>query len=155
MNLEFKTAAVDKGRQEENADDVLDFTIRGLDAEESKHTYTMHRPTTGQLGLFAGTTGDASSGQDKIQALFSLLRGTFEPDDYRHLTARLNNRTSGVEIDDVMDIVMDLVKEFTAFPTQPSSDSSPSPTSTGPSSMESAPVPASTRSISRRIDSQA
>lgn len=152
MKMEFKAAVTQREQEERGEDDSIEFTIAALD-DDSDHLYTMIRPTTAQLGLFAGSTADTEDGQAAMGGLLDFLHGVLEGDGYRNLKRRLNNRDSGLELDDVMEVIRAVVKVFTGFPTQPSKDSPPSPTSTGPKSTANVPVGASTRSRSTRAAS--
>ena len=92
---------------------------------------TAHPPTTGQIALFLGHQGTGAAG---VRAMFELLSTVLEDRDYDIIE---NNLREGLDVTVVVELVQYLTEEWSGRPTQPPSDSSTSPSSTGsPSTVE-------------------
>lgn len=101
---------------------------------------TFQGATQGQLAvLFAGASDTTSKTQNiasTINFFFSLVE---DEDDVRYFKVRLLDRKDAFDADDVADIVMHLVEEWTANPTKQPSDFMPSQKSDGPKSTARQP----------------
>ena len=113
------------------------------------------QPTEGQLLLAMATLGNENANDGyQLGALLLFMKGVLEPRAYAHLRGVLNNPL----VEDPADVVMDLfhvvTESMTGDPTLSSSDSSPSPRSTGARSTATSRARASTPSASRRASSR-
>lgn len=100
--------------------------------EESKKVYklTSTKPSTGQLALVAATDfEDEDDQQHVLQVLFSFVRGTLGESGFRTIERLLAKKI--IDIDGLVEIIEWLVEEWSGFPTQPSSDSPPTPPASG------------------------
>lgn len=85
-----------------------------------------------------------------INFFFSILKNSTDEDYFKQ---RMFDRDDPFGGNEVAELVQGIIEEWTADPTQSSSDSTGSLDRTGESSTESAPPAASTRSRSRRAAS--
>lgn len=108
--------------------------------------------TEGQMALLLST--DMLPTTDRISIgvnlFFNLLRDDTDSDYFR---ARMFDRKDPFGAGEIAEIVQSLIEEWSGDPTQESSDSTPSPPSTGESSTARAPRKASTPSSSAPIAS--
>lgn len=107
------------------------------------------QPTDERLFLIAAMVGDEDAVGSEATATLELLRDSLPPDEYRTLRRRLadpDDQDATLEV--VQEVIEWLMEQWTAFPTQPSSDSSTSQTPSGTKSTGRAPGRGSTRSTS-------
>lgn len=125
--------------RDEEVAEFIEFTI------EAKGPYRMYLPTTSQLALLMAAHADGDE-QETTVGLLKFMEGVFDPASYRALRKRFNDRTDPLDLMKLMEIVTELVKEWTGFPTKPLSDSPPSPSKTGARSTGRVPGKGSTLS---------
>jgi hypothetical protein len=108
--------------------------------------------TEGQMALLLST--DMLPTTDRISIGVNLFFGLLRDDrDSDHFRTRMFDRKDPFGAGEIAEIVQALIEEWSGDPTQESSDSTPSPPSTGASSTARAPRKASTRSSSAPIAS--
>jgi hypothetical protein len=144
----FITAA----REEITEDRTLQFELASSDGK-TQEQYLALPPTEAQVAVFAAAFGTDAPEKDRMAAVIDFLRGTLHKDDFAQIRNRLLDRNDELDFGLMVEIVGWLMEEMTAFPTQQSSDSTPSRAATGPRSTGRAPSKASTRSISAPGDS--
>lgn len=140
----FVTAA-----REENADqDVLHpFQLVSSD-EKGVEQFEAMAPTESQIAIFAASFATDAPDKDRMGAVLEFLRGAVEKTSFSRIRERLLDRKDPLDFSVLVDISGWLMELTTDFPTQPSSDSTKSPVSTGGRSTGRAPSKASTRSSS-------
>lgn len=112
---------------------------------------TANYPGDGVLTLlFAANAPDADT-SELIGVVLNTLKTMFSREDYRFLRKRLADEQ--VDIGTLMALISDAMEAWTAFPTQPQSDSQPSRRSTGTRSTGRAPGKGSTLPASAPVDS--
>jgi hypothetical protein len=117
---------------------------------EVYRTDTFHatRPTDERMFLIAALIGDEDATGSEATAVMELFRDSLPADEYRTLKSRLSDPEDSVDLEILQEIVEWLMKEWTTFPTKPSSGSSQSPTSAGTKSTGRVRGPGSTHSNS-------
>lgn len=140
---------------------MKEFITRAVevDAEEhekgggEKQTYpfkvdgrvcTSYAPTSGQLGVFTALISDINGWQTQSAGIINFFLGIMDEGTKSYLATRLLDRNDPFEIDDVRDIMINLMQEWTANPTDGQSGTSGSPSDDGPSSSTSSAEVAST-----------
>lgn len=129
---------------EETDDSIADFVAFTVN---EKGPYNLYKPTAAQLMLLMA----AQAENDDIEStagLLTFMQGVFDAGSYRALRKRFNDRNDPLDLFKLMDIITELIKEWTGFPTQRSSDSPTSPPTTGKRSTGRSPGKGSTRSTS-------
>jgi hypothetical protein len=110
-------------------------------------TMEAKRPSEERIFLFvAALGGEDVNFADEAAAILSLFRDVLRAQDYAVLRERLGDENDEVDLTMLREVMEWLVAQWADFPTQPSSDSSPSPTPTGVTSTGRAPGKGSTRS---------
>lgn len=112
----------------------IEFSIDGTDV-------VAHPPTTGQLALFIASTG--GGGMTSVQAMFDFLGAILDDEGFDLIEEKLND---GVELALITDVITYLIEEWSARPTQQSSESTASRRSTGKRSTAKRPAAAKTPS---------
>lgn len=118
---EFEVAA---GRAAVQHTDDISFM---LDTDE----LIAHAPTSGQLALFL--RGGREGGMQSLQSLLDLMESVLRPGDYKLIQRLLRQ---GMDMKIVSDMATFFVEQWSGRPTQPPSDSSPTPSATGQESTE-------------------
>lgn len=132
------------GKREEKPDELRfmldDFEVVSL------------RPSEGQLVmLMAAEASEIKSDTTKIAAYIDFSMELFDKDSRHHIVQRLMARNDTFEFDQLVDIVMWLVEEWSNRPTKPSSDSTSSPDDDGTSSTVTSLDKASTSGSSTQL----
>jgi hypothetical protein len=111
-------------------------------------------PTDENMFLIAALIGDEDNEAGAATALLELLKDSLPTDEYRLFRKRLRDpKDEDVTMETVEDIVEELMKEWSAFPTGQSAASSTSQTTSGPKSTGRVRGEGSTRSPSASIGS--
>lgn len=133
------------------------FTLDWVDDEEKDEdgnpvihrsdTFHATQPTDERLFLIAALAADEdSSGSSEAAAVMDMLRDALPAKEYRTLRSRLVDPEDDVDLDMIQDVMVWLMEEWTAFPTQQQPASSTSPGTTGAKSTGRVRSSASTRS---------
>lgn len=135
------------------AQPVLAFNLDWVDDEDESIVYksdTFHatRPTDERLFLVAAAMGDEDNAGSEAGAVMSIFRDALPEKEYRTLRSRLADPEDSVDMETIGEVMEWLMKEWTAFPTEPSPNSSTSPTTTGTKSTGRVRGTGSTRSAS-------
>jgi hypothetical protein len=152
--ISFRTSVQTKA----GADEAIEITITDdHDKPDEPDQFTVYkfygtRPTSGQILLITSADfDDPERARQSVQLLFDFLEGVFGEDGRRQLE-RLLARNK-IDMGTITDMISSLLAAWSAFPTQPSSDSSDTPVPTGTRSTGRQRRPALTPSISPSIDS--
>lgn len=108
-------------------------------------------PGDGVMSLMLASVGSDSSEIEALASIYSFLQSSFNTSDYRFLRRLV--RDEELDYDLLMDLVQDMMEGWLAFPTQPQSDSPPSPQATGTRSTGRVRGPGSTQQNSLPVDS--
>lgn len=132
---------------------TLAFTLDWVDDEDEEKViksdvFHAQRPTDERLFLVAATMGDEDASGQEAGAVMSIFRDALPAEEYRTLRARLADPDDSVDMETIGEVMEWLMKEWTAFPTEPSPNSSTSPTTTGSKSTGRVRGTGSTRSPS-------
>lgn len=129
---------------------VAEFMIEAKAEDAPAEQYHATRPTEERLFLLAALAGsEDSTGAEEAAATLELLKDALPEDEYRALRRRIGDPDDFVDIEMLQDILMWLVEEWSAFPTEPSSVSSAPPPATGTRSTGRVRGAGSTSSASR------
>lgn len=114
-----------------------------------QRTLTAHFPGSGVFDVLIAQTGMADiDGQAIAGSLFAALKRAFpENRDYEYLKAKVE--TEELDAAQLMDLIEDMIEQWAAFPTRPSSASTRSQRRTGGRSTGRVPATASTPAASR------
>jgi hypothetical protein len=141
---EFKSAAKSA---EEGEEEILEFAI-GDEEFRSK------LPSTARTAMFVASMSDESTTGDAIAAIFAFLKDMLLDDGYRRLRKLISDNVIDLGTltgggDENEDGIVDwIIGQASNRPTQPPTDSSTSPASTGLPSTGRSPGKGSTRSTS-------
>lgn len=145
----FRRAAAKK-----EARPVVAFTLDWVDDEDEENvlrsdTFHATMPTDERLFLIAAAMGQDDEGvASEAAAIMDLLRDSLPPAEYRVLRSRLADPADSVDMEVMSEVLEWLMEKWSDFPTQPSSESSKSPTTSGQKSTGRVRGPGSTRSTS-------
>jgi hypothetical protein len=133
---------------------AVTFTLDWVDDEDPEKvlrtdTFTATRPTDERLFLIAAMAGDEDAGgAAEAAAVMDVFKDSLPEDQYRTLRQRIKDPDDDVNLDMLQDVMFWLMGEWSSFPTEPASDSSVSPPSTGARSTGRVRGQGSTRSTS-------
>lgn len=116
--------AARKGRDDGIEDDPLEVMI--LDRE-----VTLHSPGSGSLAYLAMSIAGAGNDLVQLGQVINFIMSIFEDEDARYVRGLLLDKNSGFDAEDIMDLAIYIVEEWSSRPTNPSTGSSRSPRSTG------------------------
>lgn len=116
--------AARKSKDAGDDDDVL--TVKILEREVD-----LHSPGSGSLAYLAMSI--AGAGDDLMQTgqVINFIMSIFDDDDARYVRGLLLDRNSGFDAEDIMDLAIYIVEEWSSRPTKPSTGSSQSARATG------------------------
>lgn len=97
-------------------------------------------PTSGQMAMMVMQTASPKM-SERLRGVFDFLAAVLSDADYKIIEEQLHR---GMDVEVLTDIVDFLIGEWSGRPTQPPSDSAPSPQSTGRRSTAKRPAAAST-----------
>jgi hypothetical protein len=143
--LEFVTAARQHPESAIADAEPITFTV---DGEE----FTAHPPTPGQLALIMAAQTSRSM-TERIAAIIDFMDCLLDESGQERFRDRLMDRDDPFDVEQVQEVISGLMEEWTARPTQRSSDSSSSQASTGRSSTVKRRSGATTSSTSRSVGS--
>lgn len=132
---EFTTAAKAAETDTDREADAIEFPLDG-------HMLKAYRPGSGQFGVLMAMTNKHASSNEAVAGIITFFCSMLDEDSNTHVINRLLDNRDPLGVEDCQEIMMALVEEWSARPTQSPSDSSASPESTGPSST--LPIPALT-----------
>lgn len=121
------------------------------DLEKVIRSDTFHatRPSDERMFLLAAMAGDDDANvAEEAAALMDIFRAALPEEEFKVLRSRLRDPKDDVTVEMLQDVFMWLMGEWSSFPTEPSSDSSESPQSTGARSTGRARGEGSIRSTS-------
>jgi len=115
---------------------VVTFTLDWVDDEDEEKvyrsdTFSAKMPTDERLFLVAAMVGDEDNEMAAAAGVMELFRDILSPREYRILKDRLADPEDSVDMEVLQDVLEWLMEKWSDFPTQPSRDSSTSPTSSG------------------------
>lgn len=122
-------SAVEDSLNEGDEGQYIEFKVDG----RTLRSYTPHE---GQLTFMLAAMGRGQTTDAKFASIINLMMSTLRGDDADYLQDRLLERDPAkrLSVKTIESIFEYLVAEWFARPTQPSSDSAPSPQSDGPNS---------------------
>lgn len=85
---------------------------------------TLLPPTTSQYVLMLASMETAVSPQDQYASLINMFFGLLNDDDRRFIFSRLRDRNDPFDIENLAEIIEYVTEEWSAHPTEESSDSS-------------------------------
>lgn len=96
-----------------------------------ERTVVAHFPGEGVFSILVAMSGMAETdGQAIAGTVFSTLKKSFtDRGDYAFLRAKLE--TEELQLEQMMELIEDMIEQWSAFPTKPASASTPSPARTG------------------------
>lgn len=143
--LEFTTDLKAKTEEQEAVEaDVIEFKVDG-------QILRAYPPTASQIAVAVAGTGKRVPFERKIQTVVDFFVRILDDEDAAYVTERLLDRSDPFGLEQIEQIMKGLMEEWSARPTQPSSDSSATPPTTGSSSTEA--TPQSTSSTSALVSS--
>ena len=101
-------------------------TVLVLDRE-----ITIHSPGSGSLAYLAMSIAGAGNDLVQLGQVINFIMSIFEDDDARYVRGLLLDKESGFDAEDIMDLAIYIVEEWSSRPTKPSTGSSPSRQATG------------------------
>src|SRR6187431_2181864 len=116
--------AARKGRDDGAEDDIIVVKILDRDV-------TLHSPGSGSLAYLAMSIAGAGNDLVQLGQTINFIMSIFEDDDARWVRGLLLDRESGFDAEDIMDLAIYVVEEWSGRPTNPSTGSSPSSRATG------------------------
>lgn len=132
-------------KKEAGEEEQEPLTYEFVEADGSAREIVARYPGEGALMLLLASVGDDEN-VGAASELFALLAEAFSKSDMAFLKKAY--RSGAIETETLMDLVMDMVERWSAFPTQQQSGSSGKQPSTGAKSTGRAPGAGSTRSAS-------
>lgn len=136
---EYITAVKEENRSKEEEDKGEVFT---LDKVEMRY----FKPSPGQLALLIAQTGNFSSEDEQISSVINFFLKVLDKRSSSHLVSRLMDRDDNFELEQVIDIMEDMIEEWTGRPIMRRSDSTESRSAAGPESTDTTPVSTSSDS---------
>jgi hypothetical protein len=116
--------AARKGKDSGIEDDPRDIMI--LDRE-----VTIHSPGSGSLAYLAMAIAGASTDLVQLGQVINFIMSIFDDEDARYVRGLLLDRESGFDAEDIMELAIWVVEEWSDRPTKPSTGSSSRPRPTG------------------------
>ena len=126
----------------------LDFTV---DGETFEAAAAIPAEIYAEFVTSYSSVADDGSTKDMYQAMSTALEIVLLPDSYQRFQGRLKDRANPIDLDQMTDVILWLMEEYGARPTQPSqpsSDGQPSP-EPGTSSTENTQPAESTSASSQ------
>lgn len=148
MSKTFSLAAKRAANAEQEQESRLEFEIEGTEDK-----LYIRPPKEGQIALVMSVMGGYSEGSEQVATVINVFMNMLVEESAQVIKRRLLDMEDDFDLEDVMSILQWAVEQSAARPTKSPRGSTPSRTSTGPSSTESAPVRALTRSRSPRTAS--
>lgn len=125
---EFVTAVEEVVAEDEGAKPEEQFIEFKLDG----HVLHAYPPTDGQLTFMLAALGRGQTQDQRFAAIINIMMSTLRNEDQDYFEGRLLDRgPKRLKIQQVEEIFEYLTSEWFARPTQPPSDSAPSPQSDG------------------------
>lgn len=121
---EFTTAARRAAPSAIEGAEPIEFNLDG-------DVFTAYPPSPGQLALLISAQADSREVTESIAAVIDFLNGILDEDAQAVFRRRLLDREDPFDFDSVNEIVEGLIEEWSARPTQPSSDSPSLPKTAG------------------------
>lgn len=134
--------ATRKGRDDGEDDEPI--VVKVLDREVE-----LHSPGSGSLAYLAMSIAGAGNDLVQLGQVINFMMSIFDDDDARHIRGLLLDRNSGFDAEDIMDMAIYLVEEWSSRPTNPSTGSAQSPRQVGARTTGASRKVTSTRSPSR------
>lgn len=133
---------------------TVTFTLDWVDDEDEEKvlrsdTFHATKPTDERLFLVAASIGDEDNAGSEAGAIMSIFRDALPEKEYKTLRSRLADPEDSVDMETIGEVMEWLMEKWTDFPTEPSHNSSTSPTSSGTTSTGRVRGTGSTRSPSR------
>jgi hypothetical protein len=113
-----------KGKDTGDDDNVI--TVKILEREVE-----LHSPGSGSLAYLAMSVAGAGNDLIQVGQVINFIMSIFDEDDARYVRGLLLDRDSGFDAEDIMDLAIYIVEEWSDRPTKPSTGSSQSRQATG------------------------
>lgn len=140
----FQMAATEAIEQRAEEYEPLEYEfVDIIDGKKTTRSVVATYPGDGAMALLQGRAADNPTGE-----LFSFLSRVLKHSDFRFIEQGFAK--DKIALEHIMAMVQDMVEEWTSFPTQQPSVSTPSRPRTGTRSTGRAPGAGSTRSSSRQ-----
>lgn len=98
------------------------------------------RPEDGQIAMLLASTSRYTKFETRLAGMIDFMIGTMNDNSREYIVERLMNREDSFGMEDMEKILEWMVEEWVARPTQPPSDSSPSPKTDGARLTEPTPA---------------
>lgn len=121
---QFSTAGKQTSTETFEGAEPVTFTLDDFE-------YVAFPPTPAQFAVFMSTQAESRDAADRVAGVIDFFDGLLEEDARRTFRKRLLDRDDPFDFEMVQEIMEWLVEEWSARPTQPSSDLPVSRTSTG------------------------
>ena len=121
---EFITAIEEKPPHPDDLDVPLLFKLDGRECRA-------YKPNDGQLAMLMASLGRHSSDATKLAGVIDFFVTVMDDESHQHVVDRLLSRDDTFGLEQVTDIMMWMIEEWTGRPTQPLSVSTSSPGSGG------------------------
>src|SRR3954467_895480 len=113
--------------------EVVETVIDGETTEERTYPFKIdgrecaaYKPKDGQFALLVAMIGDNSGWRTQAEGIINFFLNIVTPLDRVYFANRLLDRKDTFDVENVADILMYLIEEWSGNPTQESSDSTPS-----------------------------
>lgn len=121
---EFVTAAVDAAVEAEGEEVTYPFMVDGREC-------LAYRPKDGQMALLMAMIGSTNGWQTQTAGIVNFFLNVVDDRTRVYLAGRLLDREDRYDIDDVKDVILYLITEWTGNPTQEPSGSTELPQAAG------------------------
>lgn len=127
------TALVEQGKTREEAEAEVDAEQGIVPFKIDGRVLKAHPPTDGQLAFMLAALGRGQSQDQRFAAIINIMMSALRSEDQDYFEGRLLDRDpkTRLGIKKVEEVFEYLTEEWFARPTQPPSDSAPSPQSDG------------------------
>lgn len=126
-------ALIEQGKTREEAESEVEAEEGVVQFKVDGRVLKAYPPTDGQLAFMLAALGRGQSKEQRFAAIINIMLSAMRDDDQDYLESRLltRNPKERLPIKQVEEIFEYLTEEWFARPTQPPSDSAPSPQSDG------------------------
>ncbi len=112
----YTTAAKAKAEEGTENEGVVEFQVDGT-------TLTAHRPDDAMIAIIIARTGRRSTSAEVAAAAIDFFYSVLDKKSARYIEDRLFDREDSFGLDEVLEILFDLIEEWTGRPTVRPSDS--------------------------------
>lgn len=117
-------------------EEIVDDQEAPIEFKLDDVTLRAYRPTQGQVAMAMAATGRHTNDQTRMAGIIDFFVEIMDEQSHQHVVQRLLSRTDPLGLEQVQDIIMWLMEEWSGRPTQPLSVSTQSRQSGGPKSKQ-------------------